>query len=262
MTVPAHQAAICARMRDLLATGRVHDHHGYDALAMMKLPGPDYYALLRFLHLSLRPKLYVEIGVRDGSSLHLAMPETRCIAIDPLPAGDVVTTMRKNIKLAVSTSDQFFADELNRESVKGFDLAFIDGDHSYGAALADFNNLEAAAGEHSIIAVHDVIPMDERTAQPAGRTLFHTGDAWRLMATIVMDRPDLMAFTVACPPTGLGIIGRFGNRRSVPRDEFPNPPAAFPFDDWEAQCRMLNMTENNGAAVGAAFIDMKSRVAA
>jgi hypothetical protein len=63
------QREICERIAQTLATGIVHDHHGYDALAYVKLPGPNYLATLRALHMALQPKLYVEIGVRDGDSL-------------------------------------------------------------------------------------------------------------------------------------------------------------------------------------------------
>src|SRR5947209_3521143 len=50
------------------------------------LPGPDYLAVLGWVHSILRPEVYVEIGVRNGDSLRAALPETTCIGIDPAPA--------------------------------------------------------------------------------------------------------------------------------------------------------------------------------
>jgi predicted O-methyltransferase YrrM len=246
------QSALCVRIAKVLSAHDV-DLGGYGALARLKLPGPEYLEVLRMLHLALEPKLYVEIGVRNGDSLHVASPSTRCIGIDPMPAGHVAT-MRPNLKLAVTTSDNFFANEAQRESARGFDLAFIDGDHSYEQALRDFQNLEAIARPHSVVALHDVIPMDAATAGPESRSMpFHSGEIWRLMATIVKNRSDLTAFTIACPPTGLSVVGRFGRSRS--RVPFPHPPKSdeFPWMDWKEQCRMLNIVENDGTAIADAF---------
>lgn len=242
------QAELCARIAHTLASAPVHDHHGYEALAHLKLPGPDYYQLLAFLHQALRPKLYVEIGVRDGSSLKLAGPDTHCIGIDPLaqfgPHGGRTT-------LAFSTSDAFFAHEPNREKVRGFDLAFIDGDHSFDQALRDFRNLEALAKPTSIICIHDVIPMDARTATPKAETAFHTGDVWRLMMTLCEYRPDLLTFTVACPPTGLGIVGGFGGGGMCSCSGGEDHDLDM---DWNVLARRLKIVPNDGQAIGAAFL--------
>jgi predicted O-methyltransferase YrrM len=250
------QGELCDRIALTLSTGQIHDPHGYEALACLKLPGPSYLSVLRTLHLALKPKLYVEIGVRLGTSLMQADPETRCIAIDPAPAWPLVPK-RPNIQYNISTSDGFFAREEKREACRGFDLAFIDGDHSFAQAAKDFENLEKLAGPTSIIAIHDVIPMDEKTAQAeaASPEGFHTGDVWRLMREIVRWRRDLVAFTIACAPSGLGIVGRFGSysygtgttawyQRSEPE----------PYThDWTVQTRMLNIIPNEPDAIRAAF---------
>lgn len=241
------QRELCARIAHTLAAAPVNDHLGYEALAHLKLPGADYRHVLRFLHLALRPKLYVEIGVRDGGSLDLVQAGTRCVAIDPAPA---IATLPPNVALVVSTSDNFFAHEPNRENCRGFDLAFIDGDHSFDQALRDFENLEALAKPTSIICLHDVIPMDARTATPKAETSFHTGDVWRLMATIVAERTDLVAFTVACPPSGLGIIGHLGEEMGVHSDLFRDVDVDM---DWDWLASRLNIVANDGRAIGAAL---------
>lgn len=244
-----NQSDLCARIAHALATAPIHDHLGYEALAYLKLPGPDYRVLLRFLHEALQPKLYVEIGVRDGGSLALALPETRCIGVDPA-AGPPT---RPNTAITTATSDRFFEREECRESARGFDLAFIDGDHSFDQAMRDFENLEMLAKPSSIICIHDVIPMDERTSKPEALTAFHTGDVWRLMASIVAGRDDLVAFTVACPPTGLGIVGRF-------KDFVAGWPIEdAPLDmDWDNLVRRLNIVPNDGKAIGEALLGKKA----
>ena len=242
------QSILCARIAHTLAAAPIHDHLGYEALAYLKLPGPDYRSVLRILHMA-KPKLYVEIGVRDGASLALAEPETRCIAIDPEPQLGYGARWA-NTKLVVATSDNFFSDEKQREAARGFDLALIDGDHSFNQAVRDFRNLEALAKPTSIIAIHDVIPMDERTATPVAETAFHTGDVWRLMAAIVAGRPDLVAFTVACPPTGLGIVTRFRGDTSMPRGW-----EEMPLDlSWDVLTKRLNIIPNDGPSIGQALM--------
>jgi Methyltransferase domain len=245
------QAELCARIADALTTDAVHLEHGwrgYDTLARLKLPGPDYLDVLSALHRTLKPKLYVEIGVRKGDSLHLALPETRCIGIDPKLSFGAIE--RPNTVLCSTTSDEFFADEGRCDRVRGFDLALIDGDHSFDQALRDFKNLERLAKPSSVVCIHDVIPMDERTAQPEpiDKSAFHTGDVWRLMRSIVKKRRDLIAFTVACPPSGLGIVGRFN-----PFAEGAlRPLCPFPAT-WAEQVDALNIIPNDGAAIAAAF---------
>lgn len=251
------QHELCLRIAHTLAHAPIHDHLGYEALAYLKLPGADYLAVLRALHRTLEPKLYIEIGVRRGTSMKEALPQTRCVGIDPVMSFTDVEGTRPdgNILLASATSDDFFAIEVNRKKCRGFDLALIDGDHSFDQALRDFQNLEALAKHSSIVCLHDVIPMDRRTSQPKPDGVsFHTGDVWRLMARIVRERKDLVAFTVACPPTGLGIVGGFksGDKIEVPPPWHLRGDENFP-ELWGDQCRMLNIVPNDPVNILAAF---------
>lgn len=250
------QREISQRVSNTLAMLPDNAHHAfYELLASVKMPGMGYLEVLWWLHQALKPKLYVEIGVRQGNSLFLADKSTRCIGIDPRPN---LAEMRENVELSVTTSAKFFYHSERAETVRDFDLAFIDGDHSFEQAARDFANLERLAGLHSIIAIHDVIPMDERTAQPpdpvTGHTPpFHTGNVWRLMAAIVADRPDLVAITIPCAPSGLGLVGRFGTPGAVgvrgieawSSDTFPT--------DWDDAVKMLNIIPNDPKQWGAAL---------
>jgi len=58
------------------------------ARALEELPGPDYYSVLRWIHQVLCPARYLEIGIRHGDSLRLALPGTKCTGIDPAPVLD------------------------------------------------------------------------------------------------------------------------------------------------------------------------------
>lgn len=244
------QADLCTRIDRVLATGRVQDPLGYESLAALKLLGLNYLGVLATLQVVLKPKLYVEIGVRDGQSLVLAGTQSRCVAIDPQPRINMADWPNRNTTWGICTSDRFFERNDMREKARGFDLAFIDGDHDAGQAARDFAHLESLAGPHSIIAIHDVIPMDERTAQPTPNgASFWTGDVWRLMAGIVAGRPDLVAFTIACPPTGLGIVGRFGGVERITWC-----PLTDPLDmRWDALTNKLNIVGNNPQAILSAL---------
>lgn len=240
------QREICARIAQVLSTGTVTDWRGYEALARLKLPGPDYLQVLKSLHHSCWPKLYVEIGVRGGDSLRCAHPNTRCIGIEK--EFNPVLAQQVNWVMNYTTSDHFF--EIRADTARGFDLAFIDGDHSFEQALRDFNNLEALAKPSSIICLHDVIPMDEHTSR-AEETSFHTGEVWRLMQAIVAERHDLMAFTVPCAPSGLGMIGKFDNAEfSIEKAHWAARALEYadvPFPgDWDAQVRLLRISDKNG----------------
>src|SRR5580698_1080401 len=110
------------------------------ALATRRMPGPDYYTVLRWIHEILRPATYIEIGIRKGESLRLALDQTICVGIDPEP--DIQTPLSANTSVFRMTSDAFFAEEELPKLLHApaFDLAFIDGLHLFEQALRDFIN--------------------------------------------------------------------------------------------------------------------------
>ncbi len=231
------QAEICRRIDAVLAAG-VHDHLGYEALARVKLPGEDYLAMLRRIHALLRPEIYVEIGVRRGDSMACAGKDTRCIGVDP--TSPVKSSER--VKMVYRTSDDWFA-ALPPPPYGLFDLALIDGDHSYDQARRDFEALRWRARPGAVILLHDVIPMDARTAAPRCQSSFWTGDVWRLMREIVTEYADGNAFTVACPPTGLGVV----ICRGAPNSVRQHPETEIP--DWETQRSWLGIVPNDWGIV-------------
>lgn len=108
------------------------------------LAGEDYRALLGRIHGALRPRTYVEIGIKDGASLRLAAPATRAIGIDPQPR--VGCRLPGNVSVVAKTSDAYFAEhDVEAELGGKIDLAFIDGMHLFEFVLRDFINLDAIA---------------------------------------------------------------------------------------------------------------------
>jgi Methyltransferase domain len=147
-------------------------HHVQAARA---LPGPGYLSVLRWVHEIVRPATYVEIGVRWGTSLRAALPQTRCFGIDPSPA--LRRRPAPNARIFRMTSDAFFQGH-NLPELLGapyFSLAFIDGLHMFEQALADFTHLERFAGPDSVIMIHDCLPLDRVTSDRTRTTYFYSG---------------------------------------------------------------------------------------
>jgi hypothetical protein len=51
-----------------------------------------------------------------------------------MPGEELIFRGRPNTVFEIATSDAFFANDKACEKARGFDLAFIDGDHSFGSA--------------------------------------------------------------------------------------------------------------------------------
>jgi len=178
----------------------------HNLLASIELPGETYSRMLERVHAHLKPRTYLEIGVSRGKSISLAGPGTRAIGVDPAPR--VAFPLGANVGIVAQTSDEFFAGRDVRAEFGGLpvDLAFIDGMHHFEFALRDFMNIEALCAPSSTILVHDVYPIDERTAARERATEFWSGDIWRLVLLLRKHRPDLVVRTVAAAPTGLAVV--------------------------------------------------------
>jgi|SRR5882672_853731 len=179
-----------------------------DFLSMLTFPGPQYLELLAAIHAHLRPHTYVEIGVADGKSIALALPETRAIGIDPAP--EVARPLGSRTSIRATTSDDYFAAHDVAGDLGGLalDLAFIDGMHQFEFALRDFMNVEKLCSPDSTILIHDVYPVTRMSAERERQTGFWSGDIWRLILILRKHRPDLSVNVIATAPTGLAVVRR------------------------------------------------------
>jgi|SRR5579872_1093044 len=178
----------------------------HNVVASMRFPGPNYCEVLQWLHQDLRPKSYFEIGVFRGRSLMLAMPPTIAVGIDPCP--EVENRWNTTTHVLTMPSSEFFAQHTLSEffGADGFSLAFVDGLHRFEQAIDDIFNLEVYAQPESVIAVHDTIPLNQRTAARDRRSEFHTGDLWKVVPFLKSYRPSLELVTVRTGPSGLTLI--------------------------------------------------------
>src|SRR5262245_27474712 len=67
----------------------------------------EYLTLLDRVQRTLRPRTYVEIGVRFGTSLQFALPGTTCVGIDP--AAELRYPVPRRAEIFNMESDEFFA---------------------------------------------------------------------------------------------------------------------------------------------------------
>ncbi|MGE0713959.1 MAG: glycosyltransferase 61 family protein [Alphaproteobacteria bacterium] len=171
-----------------------------------------YRAFLERLHRQAAPELYLEIGVRHGHSLALA--RCRSFAIDPDYA--ITEELNGHVRLFRCTSDAFFA----RPDVEALfqrrkvDLAFIDGNHLFENAIADFLNVERFAAPGAIVVIDDVLPRNAAEARRTRTTTEWAGDVWRVLPFLARHRPDLLLLPIDASPTGLLLVGNLAPGRA------------------------------------------------
>jgi hypothetical protein len=212
-----------------------------------------YLELLERIHATVRPRTYLEIGVRDGGSLTYALPGTRAIAIDPEPR--ITAPVPRRTKVFALTSDDYFATRDVAEDLDGLplDLAFIDGMHVFEFALRDFANIERWSSPGTVVLVHDCYPRDAVTAARERTTDLWSGDVWKLLACLKQHRPDLHIATADVPPTGLAIITGLDRTSTVLRDRYDALVEEFRDRTYESieadKATALNREDNDWVAI-------------
>lgn len=194
-------------------------HLAHLAESRRRFPGPEYCEVLRWIHETIRPASYIEIGVFGGRSLCLAGPATLSIGIDPNP--QIIGGLPAKTRLFRLTSNEFFSqyDLPILIDAPHFSLAFVDGLHLFEQALMDFINLERWSGRGSLILFHDTIPLDAKTSSRRQETAFYTGDVWKLLPCLSYYRPDLRIVTIRTAPSGLSMIGNLDSGSRVLRGQ-------------------------------------------
>ncbi len=232
------------------------------ALAASEMPGPDYYAVLRWIHEILRPANYIEIGIRKGDSLRLALPETLCVGIDPEPD---IRTPFSNMRVFRMSSDVFFVEEDLPSLLHSPTLAlgFIDGLHLFEQALRDFINLEKFASPQSVVMLHDCLPLDAVTADRTRTTHFYSGDVWKLTMCLKVHRPDLKMKMIRTGPSGLCVVSNLDSGSNVLDSNYQRYLDEFiglGFDDFQRrQHDMPASVANTREEVAACFAEILAR---
>jgi hypothetical protein len=163
-----------------------------------------YLDFLRSTHELLRPRTYLEIGVRSGDSL--ALSRSPSIGIDPAFA--VKEEIDCDVALFKTTSDEYFSRPAPLAPLDGrpVDLAFIDGMHLFEYALRDFINVERHTDWTSVVVFDDMLPRSNDEAARDRHTRAWTGDVYKVIPVLQEHRPDLLVVRVNTKPTGLLLI--------------------------------------------------------
>jgi cephalosporin hydroxylase len=224
-------------------------------LSQLRMPGDSYLVWLERLYGALAPETVIEIGVYQGSSLALLRPPTIAIGIDP--DARLLHPLTTQTHVFPETSTSFFA-RRGADALLGprpLSVGFIDGMHVFEEALRDFIELEALCGEHSVIILHDTVPLDEATQTRSQETAFWSGDVWKVVLCLKQYRPELDIFTIAAAPTGLTVVTGLNPASRVLADAFDEAVARFvdePFASLAGDLTgALNIVPNDWAIVEA-----------
>jgi hypothetical protein len=145
-------------------------------------------------------KSYLEVGTQDPRSNFNSVDTERKVSIDPFPRGEVTF---------VGTSDEYFSsisDEIK------FDIIFIDGLHHDDQVLRDIENSLKHLSEKGTIVCHDCLPTTELMQARDDHGGEWTGDVWKAIAQLRVERTDL-DIKVVDTDYGCGIIQK---GKSVP----------------------------------------------
>jgi tetratricopeptide (TPR) repeat protein len=200
---------------------------GHWLISRILLPGEPYYGALQRFHARLKPRSYLEIGVDEGASIALANPPTVAVGIDPDPK--IKTTPKTVCKIFQLRSDDYFSQRDARQDLEAdtVDLAFIDGLHTFEQVLRDFINVEKLAGDKTVVLIHDCFAIDNLTAERERKTIFWTGDVWKIIPILREFRPDLNVFTIPAPPSGVGVVTGLDPLSTVLADQFDEIVARY-----------------------------------
>ncbi len=172
-------------------------------------------------------RTYLEIGVKKGK-VFLNIKARKKIAVDPhfkINKKRQIKSYFNNLSNIFNeyyemTSDVFFEKYSNIFTrLNGFDVAFIDGLHTYKQSLKDVQNCLNFLNRNGVIIMHDCNPLSEVEAHPATSqedyanlnlpegTSSWSGDVWKTIAHLRSTRADLHIFVLNCDH-GMGIITR------------------------------------------------------
>lgn len=143
-------------------------------------------------------KSYLELGTQDPTSNFDKINAECKVSIDPFPRGEVTF---------VGTSDEYFESIL--EDVK-FDIIFIDGLHHDDQVLKDIENSLNHLSDNGTIVCHDCLPTTEKMQVRDMHDGEWTGDVWKAIAELRIERIDL-DIKVVDTDYGCGIIRRGTN---------------------------------------------------
>ena len=152
-------------------------------------------------------KSYLEVGTQDPTSNFDLIEVDHKVSIDPFPRGEVTF---------VGTSDEYF--NSITEDVK-YDIIFIDGLHHNDQVLKDIENSLNHLSKNGTIVCHDCLPTTKTMQARVDTGGAWTGDVWKAIAELRVERIDL-DISVVDTDFGCGIIRRGTNIPYEPQQDY------------------------------------------
>ena len=152
--------------------------------------------IINFLAKKINANSYLEIGVREPTGNFNHIDCVSKVAVDPNPLDPVVLPI---------TSDEFFSTNTSK-----FDIIFIDGLHHDDQVLKDIENSLNHLSENGTIVCHACLPTTELMQARDDHGGEWTGDVWKAIAELRVERIDL-DIKVVNTDYGCGIIRRGTN---------------------------------------------------
>lgn len=138
-------------------------------------------------------KSYLEVGTQDPTSNFDKINVECKVSVDPFPRGEVTF---------IGTSDEYFN---SIESDTRYDIIFIDGLHHSDQVLKDIENSLIHLSDNGTIICHDCLPTTELMQQRDDHGGEWTGDVWKAIAELRVERIEL-GISVVDTDYGCGII--------------------------------------------------------
>jgi hypothetical protein len=192
---------------DILSCGLYSDHRPiyaekyqpyFSATGLWQQPD-ELAALLHYLQWQ-RIQSFLNIGTFNGRTfkfiadfLAVTNPNIRCVTVDVEAHDNLIQDAR--YKYVIGTSDDFTGQH--------FDLVFIDGDHTYPAALRDFENVGRFA---QFCVFHDIADQWVAKYDDGG-----CSGVWQALKLDLAQTHTILTFVTADKPTqnmGIGLIAR------------------------------------------------------
>jgi tetratricopeptide (TPR) repeat protein len=174
--------------------------------------------VLAHIHETLKPELYLEIGVDLGKSL--ARAKGPAIGVDPRGDKDVQVELNSETSIYEMSSDEFFRSHAEDALRPRPDLVFIDGMHLFEFALRDFMNVERFSNPWTLVVFDDIFPCNPVQAKRRRQSESWTGDVWKVKNILEEKRPDIALFPLSSASTGLLLVAGLDAHNDVLRKEY------------------------------------------
>jgi hypothetical protein len=172
---------------------------------------------------------YLEIGVQHGRTFRNVQIRER-VGVDPTFGFDVSSVEDSATHLFPMTSDEYFA-SLSVDDM--FDIAFIDGLHTFEQTYRDFCNVLIRTHRDSVVIIDDTRPVDvysslrdpheavARRAEAGGSGNAWHGDVYKVVFAIREFHPSLEYVTIMTGGNPQTLVWRPGDAQKRPQKPDP-----------------------------------------